>query len=367
MRSAFFAHTTLIFDLHNPTSDHIPGYRSQLSTYRNESIMEFPQFILGASQFGATWTEQQAVELAPTAKDAQITRLDTSPIYPMHNQGASEKYIGAGSYASKGFKIDTKVLFAADGKGHITPEAVEKSITASLERIGVGKLNVFYVHAPDHTTPIATQAAAMDAQHKKGRFAHLGVSNFSIAMLQEWLDVADEKNYVKPTVFQGHYNLLNRTYEKELFPFLKKHGIEFVAYSPLAGGFLTGKLTLAKDEEELKGTRFEVAQTNIPGMIYRNWFDKPSMHDAVRKLAKACEPHGVSVAEASVRWLVFHSSLVGWEGSGVIIGPSRLAQYEMYISSRSQGKLPEDLVGEIEGLWEGVREDAASIVDFGGK
>lgn len=86
--------------------------------------------------------------------------------------------------------------------------------------------------------------------------------------------------YVKPSVFQGQYNLLCRTYETTLFPLLRQHGIAFMAYAPLAGGMLTGKVTLLSNPEALKGTRFEVSKDNLMGMAGRNWYDKPAFHDA---------------------------------------------------------------------------------------
>jgi aflatoxin B1 aldehyde reductase len=149
----------------------------------------------------------------------------------------------------------------------------------------------------------------MHAEYSKGSFAKLGVSNFSVEMLEEWLQVAEEEGFVKPTVYQGQYNLLCRTYETTLFPLLRKHNISFVAYSPLAGGFLTGKLTFSKTPEDLIGTRFESSPTNFSGMMYRGFYDKPAMHEALQKAATACAKHNISLSEAATRWLSYHSQL----------------------------------------------------------
>ncbi len=73
------------------------------------------------------------------------------------------------------------------------------------------------------------------------------------AMVEEWLQIAKSKGYVKPTWFQGHYNLASRAYEDALFPLLRREGMHFAAYSPLAGGFLKGNLTSSGAR---KGTRF---------------------------------------------------------------------------------------------------------------
>lgn len=204
----------------------------------------------------------------------------------------------------------------------------------------------------------------MDAEYRKGCFSHLGVCNFSTKMLEEWLQIADEKGWVKPTIYQGQYNMLCRTYESTLFPLLHKHNISFVAYSPLAGGFLTGKLTFSKGEEDLKGTRFEVADTNFAGTRYRSFYDKPVMHTALRKVAPACEAHGISLADAAVRWLLYHSFLKSDRGDAAIIGPNNFQQLGRYVAAKSAGSLPEDLAKDLDGLWEDVKEDAKSIIEY---
>lgn len=184
-------------------------------------------------------------------------------------------------------------------------------------------------------------------------------------MLEEWLHIADEKGLVKPTVYQGQYNLLCRTYETTLLPLLRKHNISFVAFSPLAGGFLTGKLTFSKKSEDLKGTRFEVSDTNFGGMRYRSFYDKSAMHEALQKAAPFCVSHGISLPEAALRWLLYHSSLEADRGDGVVIGPSNLSQLDSYVKTKNAGPLPEDLAKELAALWnDRVKEAAASIVEY---
>jgi aflatoxin B1 aldehyde reductase len=213
---------------------------------------------------------------------------------------------------------------------------------------------VLYCHAPDKKTPIKEQAAAMDAEYRKGRFNQLGVCNFSTEMLEEWLQIANENGFVKPSVFQGQYNLLCRTYESTLFPLLRAHNISFVAYSPLAGGFLTGKVTFSKGPDDLQGTRFEVSETNFGGMRYRSFYDKPSMHAALRQVAPACESHGITLGNAAMRWLLFHSYLDGNRGDSVVIGPNTLPKVDEYVTAKDA----------LNSVWENVKEDARPIVEY---
>jgi aflatoxin B1 aldehyde reductase len=184
----------------------------------------------------------------------------------------------------------------------------------------------------------------------------------SVDMLEEWLQIAEEEGYVKPTVYQGQYNLLCRTYEATLFPLLRKHDISFVAFSPLAGDFLTGKLTLSNGPEDLQGTRFQVSDTNFGGMRYRGFYDKAAMHEALQKAAPVCTAHGVGLFEAALRWLLYHSCLDSDRGDCIIIGSSRISQIDSYVKARSAGPLQEELAKDLDALCDNQVEEAAGPI-----
>lgn len=183
--------------------------------------------------------------------------------------------------------------------------------------------------------------------------------------MKEWIEIATEKGYIRPTVYQGQYNIFCRHYEKELFPLLKELGIKFIANSPLAGGFATGKLTLAQNAEELVGTRFEQAEGNIMGGLYRMWYDKPVFHDAIRTLQNAVAEAGVSsLTDASLRWLLFHSGLASTDV--VAIGPTKLSQLDGYLQARENGPLPAGLVAQLDKVYdETMGVEAAPMVEVG--
>jgi len=121
--------------------------------------------------------------------------------------------------------------------------------------------------------------------------------------------------------------------------------------SPLAGGFLTGKVSLAIPETDLSGGRW------VPGghPAYPKTFDKPSVHAAMRKFCKVCEEIGMNSTEASLRWIVHHSVL--GEGDGIILGASRLDQLSGNVEMCRKGPLDEKVVKAVEELWETVKDD----------
>lgn len=171
--------------------------------------------------------------------------------------------------------------------------------------------------------------------------------------------------YVKPSVFQGQYNILCRTYETTLFPLLRKHGISFVAYSPLAGGMLSGKVTLSNNNPDaLRGTRFDVSKDNMMGMSGRHWYDKPVFHDAIRKMESLCKAHGVDMVDASMRWVLNHSILDGEQGDCVIVAPRSQNQLDSYAAAIHGEPLPPSLVEGLNDLWDKVADDAAPILVY---
>ncbi|TGO61970.1 hypothetical protein BCON_0023g00280 [Botryotinia convoluta] len=329
------------------------------------NIMATPKVILGTSGVGSNWLQEDMGALADALKSLNINEVDTAAIYPITSPGLVEELLGEIKYGKKGFLVDTKIITSMQGGDNtLTAEAIEYSLSKSLKALKVDKLNILYCQGPDKFTPIPQQAAAMDAQYRAGKFQSLGVCNFSVEMLEEWMAVAEQQNFIKPSVFQGQYNVFCRSYESSIFPMLRKYGIKFVGFSPLAGGFLTGKLTLSNGDEDLKGTRFEVKDGNIPGMAYRYWYDKSSMHDGIRKMAVLCEKFGIEVGEAACRWVLFHSMIDGSNGDAVIVGPSDLEQLKLYDEFAHKGRLPKALVEGMNDLWDVVKDDASTIVIY---
>lgn len=138
-----------------------------------------------------------------------------------------------------------------------------------------------------------------------------------LSMIQEWMEAANKEGYVKPCYYQGQYNLFSRGYEAEQLPLLEKHGIHFVAFSPLAGGFLMGKVS----RDEKNTGRFSSATST-----YSNWYDRPSLHDALDKLRTIAATASIPIEALSLRWLFYHSALQ--DTDKVLVGGSRLEHYE---------------------------------------
>ncbi|KAI1337311.1 Aldo/keto reductase [Xylariaceae sp. FL0016] len=325
--------------------------------------MMAPKILIGTGCWGHNFDIEKARDQVAQLNKLGCEQIDTAALYPFTDPHTAEKFIG--EIGHDGILVDTKAMWFDGGKHTLTVDAVAKSMEESLSRLKTNKVNLFYALGPDHATPLHEQAKAFDLVYRQGKCTKTALSNFSPQSLKEYLDICDEMGYVKPSVFQGQYNILCRTYETSLFPLLRQHNIGFMAYSPLAGGLLTGKVTLTNnDPEKLKGTRFEVSKDNIMGMAGRHWYDKPSFHDAIRRFSEMCTEYGIDMAEASMRWALNHSILDGDKGDGIIIGPRYQKQFDSYAAAIHGGPLPGALVESINALWDGVAEDAASIVVY---
>ncbi|KAJ7701488.1 NADP-dependent oxidoreductase domain-containing protein [Mycena rosella] len=303
-----------------------------------------PILIFGGALIGHAYNTTESVsELLAALKSLGIRRIDTAARYPPTNPGNSERLLGQTGAAAQGFTIDTKFDFSGDGSGSLEPAAVDKSLNESYERLALEKdvhVNVFYCHTPDPKTPLEAQAAGLDAQYKKGLFTQLGVSNFSPEMLSSFIEICEREGFVKPTVYQGQYNLVCRGSEDTLFPMLRRHGISINAYSPLAGGFLTGQLTAGTTE----GTRF--ADGNLMGQSFKAQYDKAEMHAAINDLGNIIRAQGISSIEASLRWVCFHSAL--HPEDGVILGASSTAQLAQNVAWIEKGALPEKVIAAMD-------------------
>lgn len=148
--------------------------------------------------------------------------LDTAQNYP-----GSEERLGKASAGTR-FAIDTKVKSGTPGDHE--PAKLEASIKDSLDKLQVPSVEILYLHWPDRQTPFEDTAKAMNDAFAQGKFKKLGLSNYSAEEVRKYVAVCEEKGYVKPSVYQGHYNAIVRGGEKELFPLLREKNIAFYAY-----------------------------------------------------------------------------------------------------------------------------------------
>ena len=182
---------------------------------------------------GRVFSEASALNAALSILDSyHVTTVDTAQLY-----GQSEAILGSVNAGDR-FTIDTKWRggFAA---GSSTKETIIATAKESLERLKMRQVDIFYIHAPDASVPIADTLAGVNEVYKSGAFKRFGLSNYKVEDVRKVHEHCKERGYVLPTAYQGNYSPVARLQDTLLFPTLRELGMSFYAYSPLAGGFLT--------------------------------------------------------------------------------------------------------------------------------
>jgi len=275
--------------------------------------------------------------------------IDTARIY---GGGTSEELVNEIGYKEQGLIVDTKVRGWVPGA--LKYDAVLKSVEESLHALGTKKVHILYLHAPDRDTPIEETLSAIDVVYKQGAFEKFGLSNFSAEEVEKVFEVSKAKGYVLPSVYQGMYNVVARSNEKDLFPTLRKHGVSFYAYSPLAGGFFAEHI--AQNGIEHSSGRFN-AETPA-GQMYRGFYFKESYFTALHKLIKIAHEEKISVQEIALRWLAHHSQLKKKFGDAVILGSTNLDRTKQNLEALDKPALPERVASVLEEIWDSLKDNA---------
>ena len=311
------------------------------------------KLILGTMTFGEQLFENDVVDIMKFYLEFGYNEIDTAYVY---NNGKCEELIGlcVDQLKPTNIKIATKVNPRITGK--LDGDAVRVQFPESLRRMGVDKVDTLYLHFPDRNTPVESALVACNEFYIEGKFKELGLSNFPAWLVAYVYHISKERGWVLPTVYEGVYNPLARNAERELNECLNAYHMRFNAYNPLAGGMLTNKYKNFEDTPSYG--RF----TNRPN--YQNRYWKSSYFDGIRIVKEVCEKEGISIVEATYRWMAFHSMLNETRGDGLIMGFSKFSQLQQNIEAIKQGVLPESIVSAFSKAWELCRFDAPEYFTY---
>lgn len=198
-------------------------------------------------------------------------------------------------WKSRNVVVDTKLIPGEyDGRNvKFTLESIRKYLNIQLAAIKADSIPLWYLHAPDYTTPLEETVEAIKTLFEEGKFQSWGVSNYAAWQVQKLVDLSDKLGAPRPVAYQGIYNALHRQVEAELFPCLRANGLRFYEFNPLAGGVLTGALKI--DEGVEKGSRFD--PNTKQGQQYRQRYFKDEFFDAVQLIRPVAEKHNLTLAE----------------------------------------------------------------------
>ncbi|MCP3733104.1 aldo/keto reductase [Sphingomonas sp. MG17] len=207
-----------------------------------------PPLVFGGNVFGWTADRDTSFALLERFADAGGTLVDTADVYsawvPGHSGGESETVIGEWLKASgKRIGIATKVgMLSGEGGEKLAPARIAAACDASLKRLGVDTIDLYYAHQDDEGVPQEDVLAAFGKLIDAGKVRHIAASNFSAARLKSALDIATRDGLPHYRALQPEYNLVSRhRFEGELQNLCVTHNIGVLPYFGLAAGFLTGK------------------------------------------------------------------------------------------------------------------------------
>jgi aryl-alcohol dehydrogenase-like predicted oxidoreductase len=252
--------------------------------------------------FGQGESREQAFDLMDAAWALGLDRFDTADAY---GGGRSEAWIGEWIAATGNRPRITSKTFNAmeDGADFgLARDRVLRQVETSLARLRIEHIDLYLTHEPDPETPVEETFATFAALTERGLIDAWGISNVTAEDLRQWLALGT------PSLVQNSYSLLERGDEQEVIPVCEQHGVEYQAFSPLAGGWLTGKYR--RGEAPPPGSRMTMRPEP-----YRH-LDSESVHAGLERLANAAAARGVSTAALALAWVL------GEVGS-VVVGPRR--------------------------------------------
>jgi aryl-alcohol dehydrogenase-like predicted oxidoreductase len=256
--------------------------------------------------FGQGLTQDQAFELMDAAWELGLTHFDTADAY---GGGRSETAIGRW-IASRGVRpqLTTKTYnpMRADGDHGLKPERIARQLRASLERLGVDQVELYLAHEFDPDVPLPEIIGAFEQARADGAVGAYGVSNFTAAQLDGALAAG------APSAIQNSYSLLARQQEQDVLALCAKGGVSYLAFSPLAGGWLTGRYR--RGEPFPAGSR--MTQRPEP---YREFVSGP-IFDALDRLAAIAADRGMSMGGLALAWLLADERI-----GQIVVGPGRPA------------------------------------------
>lgn len=265
--------------------------------------------------FGQGESDSEAFALLDRAVDLGINYLDTADAY---GGGHSEATIGKW-LRTKDEPTREKLLISSkvanpveDGPSPrgLSKQHIFQQIDASLGRLGVDHLDMYLAHEPDPDTPLEETLDAFNSLVKAGKVRYIGASNYPAWMLTKALWISDVQDLVRFDWTQNSFNLIDQHDQSEMLDLCRDQELGFTPFSPLCGGWLTGKYSF--EERYPEGSRM----TLRPEPYMKYW--TASTFEAIDQLAAAAAEHGVSTAGLALGWLRNHPDV-----TSSVVGPRR--------------------------------------------
>ncbi|HVC20495.1 MAG TPA: aldo/keto reductase [Vicinamibacterales bacterium] len=297
--------------------------------------LKISRLVLGCGNFGGIGSapefyglgedEAQACALMDRALEAGINVFDTADAY---GGGRSEASIGRW-LASRGSRARGRVLVSSKVFNPVGPGPNDRGLSrrriltqveASLRRLQTDRLDMYLIHEPDPGTPLDETLSALDDLVRAGKVLYIGASNIEAWRLTRALGISDARRRSRFRWVQNAYSLLDRTAEREMFPLCADQALGFTAFSPLAGGWLTGKYQAGRAFPT--GSRMTLRPEPYRHLI------NDAVFRGLAALGDEARARGVEMSALALAWALTHPRM-----TAAIVGPRRPAQLEAAIAA----------------------------------
>ena len=288
----------------------------------------------GAGFWRAIGSVDQAgsTALVGRAIEAGVNFIDTANVY---SEGESEGQLGQALRDLRVKREDVIIATKVRGRMGPGPNAVGLSrghimdqVGASLKRLGLDHIDLYQVHSFDPVTPLEETLRALDDCVSRGFVRTIGCSNFAAWQIMKALGISDKRGYARFETVQAYYSIAGRDLEREIVPLVEDQGLGVMVWSPLAGGFLSGKFTRGKrGDNDSRRTTFDFPPV-----------DKERAYDVIDAMEKVGNAHGVSVARIALAWLLQRKGVMS-----VIIGAKTIEQLDDNLAATELTLSPEDI------------------------
>jgi aryl-alcohol dehydrogenase-like predicted oxidoreductase len=299
---------------------------------------------LGAMMFGA-WGNRdhdESIAIIHAALDAGINFIDTADVY---SAGESEEIVAK---ALAGGRRDDVVL-ATKVHGTMGPDVnqqgnsrrwIIRECEASLRRLGTDHIDLYQIHRPDPATDIEETLGALTDLVRQGKVRYLGSSTFPASRIVEAQWAAETRNLERFVCEQPPYSILVRGIESDVLETCRRHGMGVIPWSPLAGGWLSGKWRLGRSEDELTARR----ASRVPDRYDLSKPENQRKLEAADALGKLADEAGIPLVHLAVAWVIRNPAV-----TSAIIGPRTMEQLTSQLGAVDV-TLDDDLLDRIDAI-----------------
>lgn len=307
--------------------------------FLGKSGLKVSELCFGTMTFGGRgyWTivgqvdQKQADILTNTAIEAGVNFFDTADVY---SHGWAEEILGkALGNRRKDVILATKVrgrMGPGPNEVGLSRHHILEECNSSLKRLGTDYIDLYQVHSFDFTTPLEETLRALDDLVRQGKVRYIGCSNFPGWQLMRALSISDKHNWERFVTLQAFYSLMARDLELEHVPLCLDQGLGILPWSPLGGGFLTGKYRRSK-------SRPQGARRSDPQSQFLQ-FDEEKGYDIIEELDRIAKNHNATVAQSALNYLLRKPGV-----TSVIIGAKTVEQLTDNLKTTDWEMTPEEV------------------------